>query len=74
MIRRHKRTTLMLTMILCLGAGFWSGTRYPQLNEKALMGSSAMTEDPLTFDAVIQAQPADPLGRMIVIEELAGIE
>jgi len=60
----------MLILILCIGAGFWSGSRYPQLNEKALMGSSAMTEDPLTFDAVIQSQPADPMSRKIAISAL----
>jgi uncharacterized membrane protein YraQ (UPF0718 family) len=70
MIQRHKRTTLMLLLILCLGAGFWSGSRYPQLIEKALMGSSAMTEDPLTFDAVIQSQPSDPISRKIAISAI----
>ena len=59
MIRRNKRAALMLLLILCLGAAFWSGSRYPQLDEKALMGSSALTEDPLTFDALIQAQASD---------------
>ena len=53
----------MLLLILCLGIGFWSGSRYPQLNEKALMGGSAMTEDPLTFNAIIHAQPGDALGK-----------
>jgi len=65
MLQRHKRVTLMLLLILCLGAAFWSGSRYPQLNEKALMGSSTLTEDPLTFDALIQSQPGDPLARKI---------
>ena len=70
MIQRHKRTTLMLLLILCLGAGFWSGSRYPQLNEKAMMGSSTLTEDPLTFDAVLQSQAADPLLEKMAISAL----
>lgn len=65
MLQRHKRVTLMLLLILCLGAAFWSGSRYPQLNEKALMGSSTLTEDPLTFDALFQSQPGDPLAQKI---------
>ena len=60
----------MLLLILCLTVGFWSGSRYPQLNEKALMGGSAMREDPLTFNAIYHAQPADPLGVKISISAI----
>jgi uncharacterized membrane protein YraQ (UPF0718 family) len=60
----------MLCVILCLGIGFWSGSRYPQLNDKALMGNSAMMEDPLTFDAIYQAQPGDSLGKKIAISAI----
>lgn len=38
---------------------FWSGSRYPSLDEKAIMGGSANLEDPLSFEASIQIQPSD---------------
>jgi len=36
---------------------FWSGSRYPSLDQKAIMGGSAALEDPLSFEASIQIQP-----------------
>lgn len=62
--------TICGVMIVALALVFWSGSRYPQLNEKALMGGDAQTEDPLSFDSVIQIQPTDGLVRRIGISTL----
>ena len=69
-IERNKRATLTILLVIVLGGSFWSGSRYPTLNEKAMMGGDAKTEDPLTFEAVWQSQPGDPLYRQVALSSL----
>ena len=57
-------------MIATLAVAFWSSSRYPQLNEKALMGGDAKLEDPLSFDAIVQLQEGDPLAKRIAYSTL----
>ena len=54
-----KRILFIAAVIVVTAATFWSGSRYPSLDEKASMGGSAMLEDPLSFEASIQIQPSD---------------
>ncbi|MGH0032347.1 MAG: FG-GAP-like repeat-containing protein [Myxococcota bacterium] len=52
----------LLAALLCLGIAvtFWSGSRYPNLNEKASMGGGVVLEDPLGFEALAQVDELDP--------------
>ena len=69
-VSQHKRVTLILLLIACLAGAFWLTSRYPNLNQKAVMGGGTLTEDPLAFNAVIQAQPGDPLHEKIAISSI----
>lgn len=55
------RILLVILVLVATATMFWSGSRYPSLNEKAIMGGSAALEDPLSFEASLQTQPGDPL-------------
>ena len=62
-------------MLLSISAiVFWSGSRYPSLDEKAIMGGSATLEDPLSFEATLQAQPGDELRTRILYSTINWLE
>lgn len=65
-----KRIVFLGLVIATLAVAFWSSSRYPQLNEKALMGGDAKLEDPLSFDAIVQLQEGDPLAKRIAYSTL----
>lgn len=46
-----KRFALALLLIAVLAYLFWTGSRYPSLNDKALMSGAIKLEDPLSFEA-----------------------
>ena len=50
----NKRVLLVCVVIIVTAVNFWTGSRYPSLDEKAIMGGSARLEDPLSFEATIQ--------------------
>ena len=52
------RILLVLAVLAATATMFWSGSRYPSLNEKAIMGGSAALEDPLSFEASCKPNPA----------------
>src|SRR3990172_9102374 len=58
---------VVLTLALCTGIAvvFWSGSRYPDLNEKALLGGAAILEDPLGFEAVLPVVASDAFPRRV---------
>ncbi len=69
--REHRRRIALMSMLmLVLAFSFWSGSRYPVLNEKAIMGGETAAEDPLTFMAYIQNQRGDPLPKRIVVSAI----
>ena len=68
------RILLVLALLALTATMFWSGSRYPSLNEKAIMGGSAALEDPLSFEASLQAQPGDPLPQRILFSTINWIE
>lgn len=70
----NKRILFVLTVIVVVAVTFWSGSRYPSLDEKALMGGSARLEDPLSFEASIQIQPSDSAIRRIVSTTINWLE
>jgi len=69
-VGQHRRIALMSAVMLVMALSFWSGSRYPTLNEKAVMGGETNAEDPLTFNAFIQSQRGDPLYKKIAISSL----
>ncbi|MEL7186378.1 MAG: permease [Pseudomonadota bacterium] len=56
-MRINKRVLILLTLIVATATVFWTGSRYPSLDQKAIMGGSAALEDPLAFEASLQIQP-----------------
>jgi len=61
------RLALSLVVVLALAVLFWTGSRYPSLDEKAMMGGALVLEDPLSFEAVIPVDPnADFSSRVTV--------
>lgn len=51
-----KRIVIGLILITSLALSFWSGSRVPQLNEKAAMGTE-VSIDTLGFDTVLEIRP-----------------
>ena len=47
----EKRFAFALLMIAVLAYLFWTGSRYPSLDEKAMMSGAIQLEDPLSFEA-----------------------
>ena len=70
----NMRILLVLAVLATTTTMFWSGSRYPSLNEKAIMGGSAALEDPLSFEASLQTQPGDPLPQRILFSTVNWIE
>ena len=70
----NMRILLVLAVLAATATMFWSGSRYPSLNEKAIMGGSAALEDPLSFEASLQTQPGDPLPQRILFSTVNWIE
>ena len=64
----------MFAVIIVAAASFWSGSRYPSLDEKSIMGGSARLEDPLSFEASIQIQPSDGVVTRIVSTTINWLE
>ena len=48
--RPNKRMVLVGVWILIVASLFWTCSRYPDLDSKALVGGDAMLEDPLSFE------------------------
>lgn len=55
-----RRAVFAVLLCLVLAVWFWTGSRYPDLDEKALMGGTAILEDPLGFEAVLPVSGNDP--------------
>jgi len=56
-MKLNKRIFIVSAVTVVTAVIFWSGSRYPSLDQKAIMGGSAVLEDPLAFEASIQIQP-----------------
>jgi hypothetical protein len=70
----NKRVVLVFLVIIVTAVNFWSGSRYPSLEEKAIMGGSARLEDPLSFEATIQIQPSDGVAKKIILTTINWLE
>ena len=74
MLKYNKRAVFVIAVIVVTAVTFWSGSRYPSLDEKAIMGGSAILEDPLSFESSIQIQPNDGSLERIVYTTINWIE
>jgi uncharacterized membrane protein YraQ (UPF0718 family) len=70
----NKRILFVSAVIVITAVTFWSGSRYPSLDQKAIMGGSAVLEDPLAFEASIQIQPNDGTVERIIYTTINWIE
>ena len=57
---KDKRAILALGLCLVIALNFWIGSRVPALNEKAVMGDTALLEDGLSFGALVPKQADAP--------------
>lgn len=70
----NKRIVFVTAVIVVTAVTFWSGSRYPSLDQKAIMGGSAVLEDPLAFEASIQIQPNDGTVERVIYTTINWIE
>jgi uncharacterized membrane protein YraQ (UPF0718 family) len=70
----NKRILFVTAVIVVTAVSFWSGSRYPSLDQKAIMGGSAVLEDPLAFEASIQIQPSDGTFERVIYTTINWIE
>ena len=73
-LKYNNRTLFVFAVVIVVAASFWSGSRYPSLDEKSIMGGSARLEDPLSFEASIQIQPSDGVVTRIVSSTINWLE
>jgi hypothetical protein len=60
------RLALSLGLVVLIAALFWGESRYPSLNNKALMSGSIQLEDPMSFEALFPVYDSMPLWQKIV--------
>ncbi|MFT5140177.1 MAG: uncharacterized membrane protein YraQ (UPF0718 family) [Lysobacterales bacterium] len=73
-LKFNKRIMFVCVVIVLAAVTFWSGSRYPSLDEKSIMGGSARLEDPLSFEASIQIQPSDGIATRIASTTINWLE
>ena len=63
LVARHaeKRLIFALLMVAVLAVLFWTQSRYPQLDEKAMMSGAIQLEDPISFDPIYPVTPDMPV-------------
>lgn len=54
---QSKRLVFAALVMIALAAFFWTNSRYPSLDEKAMMSGAIQLEDPLGFEALIALDP-----------------
>ncbi len=60
-----KRVVFSLILIAMMSVFFWTQSRYPALDDKALMSGAIQLEDPISFEAVLPITPDMPLWKRI---------
>ncbi|MBO6797766.1 FG-GAP-like repeat-containing protein [Maricaulis sp.] len=64
---RWKRLALAALAALVLAVLFWATSRYPSLDEKAMMSGAIQLEFPLGFEALIPYDPTAPLVERVMV-------
>ena len=62
-----KRLAMAALVMAALATVFWTTSRYPSLDEKAMMGGAIQLEDPLGFEALIALDPAAPVVERVAV-------
>lgn len=60
------RIILAALLVVTIAVLFWTGSRYPSLNEKAIMEGSIQLEDALSFEALISVDDTLPMWKKII--------
>ncbi len=63
-----------LLLVGLIAFQFWTTSRYPSLNEKAMMSGAIQLEDPLSFEAMIELRPEYPVWKRIGISTVNWID
>ena len=71
---RWKRLVLAILAALVLAALFWTTSRYPSLDEKAMMSGAIQLEYPLGFEALIPYDDGAPLVERIAISTVNWVD
>jgi uncharacterized membrane protein YraQ (UPF0718 family) len=61
----EKRFMLSVLLVAVLAIYFWTQSRYPALDEKAMMSGAIQLEDPISFEATWQVLPEYPVWKKI---------
>lgn len=61
----HVRIMLATLLVIAFAVNFWSQSRYPSLNDKAMMSGTIQLEDPLSFEVVLPIEPGYPIWKKI---------
>lgn len=56
---RDRRFWIASAILLFIAVQFWTGSRYPSLNDKALTAGNFVMEDPLSFTATLPLSESD---------------
>ena len=70
---KNKRFILILLLAAIVAGYFWSSSRYPALNEKALMGSDTNIQA-IGFDVVVPVSEKDSIPKQIVYNSINWME
>lgn len=65
MVLYRYRFLLILLCAIVLSLRFWVGSRYPDLNEKAMMAESASVADTISMWPILEVKATDPLWKKI---------
>ena len=64
---KDKRIVLSFLVMVVIAVTFWTGSRYPALNEKAAMAGEVQLEDPLSFETLYPVLDDDPIFKKIAL-------
>lgn len=67
---RRWRLLLSIGLVALLAFFFWTGSRYPDLNDKAIMSGAIHLEDPLSFEALIEVRDEQPAAQRVLYTTL----
>ena len=69
-----KRFLLAVVLLATLAIQFWTQSRYPSLDDKALMSGAIQLEDSLSFEALLPIRPEFPVWKKIAYTTVNWLE
>jgi len=67
---KNQPAIIALLLVFVIATLFWTQSRYPALDEKAMMSGAIQLEDPLSFEAKFLVNPDMPLAKKIGLSTL----